>query len=56
MICTLFRLRPPILGQNSSDTLFAALRVWTDVQDICESEFFGTLQNKMAKQINALYS
>jgi len=40
MICTLFRLRPPNLGQNSSDALFTALRVWTDVDDICESEFF----------------
>ncbi|KAF8806246.1 hypothetical protein BYT27DRAFT_7102590 [Phlegmacium glaucopus] len=40
MICTLFRLRPPNLGQNSSDALFTALRVWTDVEDICESEFF----------------
>jgi len=40
MICTLFRLRPPDLGQNSGDALFTALRVWTDVEDICESEFF----------------
>ena len=53
MICTLFRLRPPSLGQN--DTLFTALRIWTDVEDICESEFFGALQNKVAKQIDALY-
>jgi len=40
MICTLFRLRPPNLDQNSSDALFTALRIWTDVEDICESEFF----------------
>jgi len=40
MICTLFCLSPPNLGQNSSDALFTALRVWTDVEDISESEFF----------------
>lgn len=49
MMCTLFRLRPPNLGQNSSDALFTALRVWTDVEDICESEFFGALENKCSK-------
>ena len=54
MICTLFRLSPPNLGQNSSDALFTALRVWTDVEDISESEFFGASQNKVAKQINDL--
>ncbi|PPQ67571.1 hypothetical protein CVT25_012065 [Psilocybe cyanescens] len=36
MICTLFRLRVP----RSNDFLFQALRVWTDVVDICENESF----------------
>lgn len=51
MICTLFRLRPPNLGQNSSDALFTAMRVWTDVEDICESEFFGALQTKADRSL-----
>jgi len=37
MICTLFNLRPP----RSDDKLFQAIRVWTDVLDICENESFG---------------
>ncbi|KDR84101.1 hypothetical protein GALMADRAFT_205854 [Galerina marginata CBS 339.88] len=36
MVCTLFRLRPP----RSDDALFHALRVWTDILDICENESF----------------
>ncbi|TFK43881.1 hypothetical protein BDQ12DRAFT_596847 [Crucibulum laeve] len=43
VFCTLFRIQPPIVGffgQNSDDPLFQALRVWTDVGDICESESF----------------
>ncbi|KAF8914318.1 hypothetical protein CPB84DRAFT_1669087 [Gymnopilus junonius] len=36
MICTLFRLRPP----RTDDKLFQALRVWTDILDICENESF----------------
>ena len=41
MIYTLFRLRPPSLSLSSDDFLFQALRVWTDVVDICENESFG---------------
>ncbi|KAF8165704.1 hypothetical protein B0H34DRAFT_690171 [Crassisporium funariophilum] len=37
VICTLFRLRPPSSAQSS---LFQAMRVWTDVGDICENESF----------------
>ncbi|KAF8961099.1 hypothetical protein BDZ97DRAFT_1905640 [Flammula alnicola] len=40
IICTLFRLRPPNPRQTSDDVLFHALRIWTDVVDICESESF----------------
>ncbi|KAF9478674.1 hypothetical protein BDN70DRAFT_933202 [Pholiota conissans] len=36
MLCTLFRLRPP----RTEDSLFHALRIWTDVIDICENESF----------------
>ncbi|CAA7258544.1 unnamed protein product [Cyclocybe aegerita] len=38
MLCILFRLRPPNLG--SEDHLFKALRVWTDILDVCENESF----------------
>lgn len=43
MLCTLFRIRPSnhgFLGQYSNEALFQALRVWTDVGDICENESF----------------
>ncbi|KAF9006736.1 hypothetical protein BDQ17DRAFT_1239048 [Cyathus striatus] len=43
VLCTLFRIRPPnvwFLGHRSEDPLFQALRVWTDIGDVCESESF----------------
>ncbi|KAF7332671.1 hypothetical protein MKEN_00150000 [Mycena kentingensis (nom. inval.)] len=43
LLCTLFRLEPPqggLLGRNINEPLFQALRVWTDVGDICENESF----------------
>ncbi|KAF9057824.1 hypothetical protein BJ165DRAFT_1327683, partial [Panaeolus papilionaceus] len=39
MLCTLFRLRPP-RNVDDNDYLFQALRIWTDVADICENESF----------------
>lgn len=45
IICTLFRLQPPragFLARNIDDPLFQALRVWTEIGDICENESFGT--------------
>ncbi|KAF7302264.1 hypothetical protein MIND_00793500 [Mycena indigotica] len=43
LLCTLFRLQPPrtgFLARNFNDPLFQALRVWTDIGDICENESF----------------
>ncbi|KAK7062293.1 hypothetical protein R3P38DRAFT_3492295 [Favolaschia claudopus] len=43
LICTLFRLQPPragFLARNIDDPLFQALRVWTEIGDICENESF----------------
>ncbi|KAJ7865692.1 hypothetical protein B0H13DRAFT_2067523 [Mycena leptocephala] len=43
IICTLFRLQPPragFLARNIDDPLFQALRVWTEIGDICENESF----------------
>ncbi|KAJ7755868.1 hypothetical protein B0H16DRAFT_1827760 [Mycena metata] len=43
LICTLFRLQPPragFLARNLDDPLFQALRVWTEISDICENESF----------------
>ncbi len=54
MLCTLFRLRPPNFGQRSDDLLFQALRIWTDVIDICESESFGVLHSSLISKIIAL--
>ncbi len=54
MLCTLFRLRPPNFGQRSDDLLFQALRIWTDVIDICESESFGVLHSSSISKIIAL--
>jgi len=42
-LCTLFRLQPPksaLLDWLSDEPLIRALRVWTDVEDVCESESF----------------
>ena len=50
MICTLFRLRPP----RSEVKLFQALRVWTDILDICENESFGTF--RLLKQNGYAYA
>lgn len=47
VLCTLFRIRPSnhgFLAQYSNEALFQALRVWTDVGDICENESFGGCQ------------
>ena len=38
VIYTLFRLSPP---ERLNNPLFRALRVWTDIGDISESESFG---------------
>ncbi|KAJ7682094.1 hypothetical protein DFH06DRAFT_1160207 [Mycena polygramma] len=43
IVCTLFRLQPPragFLARNFDDPLFQALRVWTEIGDICENESF----------------
>ncbi|KAJ7102673.1 hypothetical protein C8R43DRAFT_1166438, partial [Mycena crocata] len=43
MFCTLFRLQPPragFLARNFEEPLFQALRVWTEIGDICENESF----------------
>ncbi|KAJ7688680.1 hypothetical protein B0H17DRAFT_872825, partial [Mycena rosella] len=43
MFCTLFRLQPPragFLARNFDDPLFQALRVWTEIGDLCENESF----------------
>ncbi|KAJ7462040.1 hypothetical protein FB451DRAFT_1043886 [Mycena latifolia] len=43
MFCTLFRLQPPragFLARNLDDPLFQALRVWTEIGDLCENESF----------------
>ncbi|KAJ7094420.1 hypothetical protein C8R44DRAFT_645435 [Mycena epipterygia] len=43
MFCTLFRLAPPragFLARNFDDPLFQALRVWTEIGDLCENESF----------------
>ncbi|KAJ6560275.1 hypothetical protein B0H19DRAFT_945387 [Mycena capillaripes] len=43
LVCTLFRLQPPRVGflaRNFDDPLFHALRVWTEIGDICENESF----------------
>ncbi|KAJ7368967.1 hypothetical protein DFH08DRAFT_676026 [Mycena albidolilacea] len=43
LVCTLFRLQPPragFLARNIDDPLFQALRVWTEIGDICENESF----------------
>ncbi|KAJ7167724.1 hypothetical protein C8R46DRAFT_898484 [Mycena filopes] len=43
LVCTLFRLQPPragFLARNFDDPLFQALRVWTEISDICENESF----------------
>jgi hypothetical protein len=44
MFYTLFRLKPPehVGGQDVYDPLFQALRVWTELGDMSESESFGT--------------
>ncbi|KAJ6615605.1 hypothetical protein B0H10DRAFT_1801126 [Mycena sp. CBHHK59/15] len=44
MFCTLFRLQPPrggFLARNFDDPLFQALRVWTEIGDLCENESFA---------------
>src|ERR1700731_967674 len=41
MFCTLFGLRQPDSGSAQDDILFRALRIWTDLGDISESESFG---------------
>jgi hypothetical protein len=49
MLYTLFRITPPARrtkpagGQDVHDPLFQALRVWTELGDMSESESFGTL-------------
>ncbi|KAJ7194581.1 hypothetical protein GGX14DRAFT_377952 [Mycena pura] len=43
LVCTLLRLQPPrtgILARHIDRPLFQALRVWTEIGDICESESF----------------
>ncbi|KAJ7771038.1 hypothetical protein DFH07DRAFT_804579 [Mycena maculata] len=43
MFCTLFRLQPPrtgFLARNIDDPLFQAVRVWTEIGEICENESF----------------
>ncbi|KAJ7639498.1 hypothetical protein FB45DRAFT_905795 [Roridomyces roridus] len=43
MFCTLFRLHPPQTGffaRNIDMPMFQALRVWTEIGDICENETF----------------
>ncbi|KAF7352295.1 hypothetical protein MVEN_01193200 [Mycena venus] len=43
LVCTLFRLQPPragFLARNIDDPLFQALRVWTEIGEICENESF----------------
>jgi hypothetical protein len=49
MLCTLFGIKPPDIilpGRRRKrdtryDPLFQALRVWSDIHDICESDSFG---------------
>jgi hypothetical protein len=42
MLCTLFGARPPDTSLSEhGDTLFQAMRVWTEIGDISESESFG---------------
>ncbi|KAJ7248450.1 hypothetical protein C8J57DRAFT_1475572 [Mycena rebaudengoi] len=43
MFCTLLRLQPPRTGlfaRNIDRPLFQALRVWTEIGDLCENESF----------------
>ncbi|KAJ7506586.1 hypothetical protein B0H11DRAFT_1971886 [Mycena galericulata] len=43
MFCTLLRLQPPrtgFLARNIDDPLFQAIRVWTEIGEICENESF----------------
>jgi hypothetical protein len=57
VLCTLFRIRPSnhgFLGQYSNEALFQALRVWTDVGDICENESFGGCQWRCDRDLGHL--
>jgi hypothetical protein len=40
MFCTLFRLKIPDRARNAAP-LFRALRIWTEMGDISETESFG---------------
>nr|GAT46502.1 predicted protein [Mycena chlorophos] len=43
LLCTLLRLKPPqtgFLARRINEPLFQALRVWTDIGDVCENESF----------------
>jgi hypothetical protein len=48
VLSTLFRLRT--VDNLLEDSLFQALRVWTDVSDVCESESFGASLRKLTQQ------
>jgi hypothetical protein len=39
MFCTLFRLKPP--SPDDDEPLFQALRVWTEIGELSESDSFG---------------
>lgn len=42
MLCTLFRIKPPDPVYGKIETpLFQAMRIWTDVGEVSESESFG---------------